>query len=161
MNRLATIAVAGLGIGLAGCSGGATEPVPDLAGVYPFALIDGHAPGWHHPIAGEDCTVAFMGGSLTITTDDTFTLDLEYDFRCFEGNGSDGSGRLLVAGSGVRASGDTFILSGCGPPVGFAENCPRWGLDVRPVGDNLTVRFTGLAGDYWNHPELTMGPRRQ
>ncbi|HEX9564973.1 MAG TPA: hypothetical protein VF981_13410, partial [Gemmatimonadaceae bacterium] len=66
--RVTQVCAVGVVMGLSGCSDSSLAP-EDLAGVYPFSQINGHAAGWYHPLAGVDCSAAFTTGSLTINAD--------------------------------------------------------------------------------------------
>src|SRR5262245_7940797 len=71
----------------------------DYAGSYALAKVDGHEPGWYHQMGAVDCQLAFTSGSLVITANKQFRLQLAYDFRCFGTDPFDGSDYLVIVGA--------------------------------------------------------------
>jgi hypothetical protein len=131
----------------------------DYVGEYELTAVDGHPIGWYHQLNGVNCRAAFTLGELSISAAMQWRLDLEYDYRCLGAVSGDGEGRLTTYGTVVRSTPALFTLHGTGPdPINpaFAVN---WSIEVRPVGENLELRFTGAVREFWADPVLTMEPR--
>jgi len=131
----------------------------DYAGFYALAQVDGHDPGWYHQMGGVDCEVAFTSGSLVITANKQFRLDLDYDFRCFGTDPFDGSDVLVIIGTDIKSSPGQIVLNGIGPDFIGGTSRERWSFDAYPRGDHLEMRFYGLVREYWADPLLMMGPK--
>ena len=135
----------------------ALDPV-DFHGVYPLAMVDGHALGWYHHTA-NNCQVAFAGdGTLTIGSGQPFLLALPYEYRWLDGNGTEGSSFLQVAAGRIESTATQLQLLGYGPDP-FGPGVMPWMLEVTPNGEYITVRFRGAATLIWADPVLTLGPR--
>ena len=132
----------------------------DVAGFYAIHQVEGHDIPWYHQIGGVNCQVAFSSGGLDIDPVSGFTLDLDYNYRCVDGDPPDGSGSIFVRGAIRYYLKGTYALAGTGPNLiapqaGFDD----WFMTVKPDGDFLEFKFTGVYGDYMGNPVLTLGPR--
>ena len=86
-----------------------------------------------------------------------FSLDLPYDYRCYDGNGSLGSARLTVFGS-YQPERAALVLTGHGPSL-ILPGPEMWTMEVQPALPMVTLRLRGYARDVWADPVFTMGPR--
>jgi hypothetical protein len=131
-----------------------------VAGFYPIYQIDGNPIGWYHQLAGVNCQVAFITGGLEVAPDKSFHLRLDYNFRCPENIIPDGSDDLSIFGSVITFQDNVYRLRGSGPNLIVPERgFDTWFLEVRPTGEFVSLRFGDPYGDFFAHPELTLGPR--
>lgn len=143
---------------LAGCDAESALEPDDYAGEWVLSAVDGFPVG-RYRWTSTNCQAAFTSGTLTLGADNTWLLQLPYDYRCFDGNGQDGSSVLVVQGMTVTATKELLLLRGLGPDlVSATPLLADWTLEVRRQGDQIEVRFTDDARLVWNNPILTMSP---